>query len=604
MSNAYRAVGWTPHKKLYDAILAGGVVLYLALFVATGIALDPNATIETQLIRALGTGALLLLHVILAIGPLARLDRRFLPLLYNRRHLGVTAFLLALGHAAFAVVQFHALGDVHPLVSVLVSNTRFDNVSQFPFEALGLLALLILFAMAATSHDFWLANLTAAVWKALHMLVYLAYGLIVLHVALGVMQAERHAVLAVLLGLGLAAIVTLHVVSGQRERAIDRPAGVPARDGFVEVCRVGEIRDQRARIVTIAGERVAVFRYGDKISAISNVCQHQNGPLGEGKIVDGCVTCPWHGYQYRPETGASPPPFTEKVPTFRVRLEGDRVLVDPRPNPAGTRVEPVWIPAPRAAAAPPPDGDELYVGYLPAAPPLTARFVRRVVPALVAGAAAVAALVAVLQGPFDPGVFEYGEPRSIGGTLYERPYPMLVEAGDGQPARGALLVGVGKHGAAEAAAGLDRRRVRLEATRIESPLGSMLELVPGRLEAVADAASPAAPPAPGEELGRIEVAGEIVDAKCFLGVMKPGRGKPHRSCAARCLSGGIPPQLLVEATDGSRRLLLLAGEDGAPLAPARFLDLVSEPVVASGVVERRSGALVLRVDAGGLRPLS
>ena len=56
-----------------------------------------NATIETQLIRALGTCALLLLHVILAIGPLARLDRRFLPLLYNRRHLGVTMFLLALG---------------------------------------------------------------------------------------------------------------------------------------------------------------------------------------------------------------------------------------------------------------------------------------------------------------------------------------------------------------------------------------------------------------------------------------------------------------------------------------------------------------------------
>ena len=97
MSHGYRAVGWTPHKKIYDAVLAGGVVLYLGLFVGLGLALDANATIETQLIRALGTCALLLLHVILAIGPLARLDRRFLPLLYNRRHLGVTMFLLALG---------------------------------------------------------------------------------------------------------------------------------------------------------------------------------------------------------------------------------------------------------------------------------------------------------------------------------------------------------------------------------------------------------------------------------------------------------------------------------------------------------------------------
>ena len=280
--------------------------------------------------------------MILAIGPLARLDRRFLPLLYNRRHLGVTMFIVALGHAVFGIVQFHALGDVNPLVSLLVSNTRYESVSQFPFEALGLVALLILFAMAATSHDFWLANLTAPVWKSLHMLVYVAYALIVLHVALGVLQAERHPVLAALLGAGM-------VDSRRRCTWSPASASVPAiapataaadASGFVEVCRLGDIREQRARIVTLGGERVAVFRYDGKVSAISNVCQHQNGPLGEGKIVDGCVTCPWHGYQYLPETGASPPPFTEKVPTFRVRLDGDRVLVDPRPNPPGTRIEP------------------------------------------------------------------------------------------------------------------------------------------------------------------------------------------------------------------------------------------------------------------------
>ena len=86
-----------------------------------------------------------------------------------------------------------------------------------------------------------------------------------------------------------------------------------------------------------------MFRYDGKISALSSVCQHQNGPLGEGRIIDGCVTCPWHGYQYRPEDGASPPPFNEKVPTFRVRVDGDRVLVHPTPNPPGTRVEPARL---------------------------------------------------------------------------------------------------------------------------------------------------------------------------------------------------------------------------------------------------------------------
>jgi len=344
VSHAYRAVGWNRQKKVYDLSLLAGVVVYLALFVGVSAALSPQATIETLLIRALGTGALLLLHVILSIGPLARLDRRFLPLLYNRRHLGVTMFLLALAHGGFSIVQFHVLGVVNPLVSVLSSNGGWQGLAWFPFQPLGLLALGILFLMAATSHDFWLANLTPPVWKGLHMLVYLAYGLLVLHVALGVLQAERHPLLATLLGLGLLWIVAIHLVAGLRERPLDRRlGGAAADDGFVEVCRTGEIADNRARIACLSGERIAIFRYDGRISAVSNVCQHQNGPLGEGRIIDGCITCPWHGFQYNPADGASPPPFTEKVPTFRVRLEGDRVLVHPQPNLPGTHVEPARL---------------------------------------------------------------------------------------------------------------------------------------------------------------------------------------------------------------------------------------------------------------------
>jgi nitrite reductase/ring-hydroxylating ferredoxin subunit len=197
--------------------------------------------------------------------------------------------------------------------------------------------------MAATSHDFWLVHLTAPVWKALHMLVYLAYALVVMHVALGVLQAENDPLLAALLGAGVSWVVGLHLVAGWRERAADRELGGGGGDGFVEVCRVGDIPEKRARIACLGGERVAVFRYDGKVSAISNVCQHQNGPLGEGRILDGCVTCPWHGFQYDPATGASPPPFTERVPTFRVRLDGDRVLVHPRPNLPGTYAEPARI---------------------------------------------------------------------------------------------------------------------------------------------------------------------------------------------------------------------------------------------------------------------
>ena len=321
MSVHYQAVQWNRHKRLYDLVIAAGVVLYLALFIGLGAILFPTATAETLIIRAFGTLALLLLHIILAIGPLARLDKRFLPLLYNRRHLGVTMCLCAAVHGTFSLIQFHALGDVNPLASMLASPAGFQ---QFGFAA-----LLILLLMAATSHDFWLKNLTAPVWKRLHMMVYAAYSLVIVHVAFGVLQSEQSPVLVGLLGVGMAIVLGLHLTAASAPATEPTPA-LP--DGFVEVCEVERIPEKRAVTVTLSGERVAVFRYDGKVAAVSNVCQHQNGPLGEGRIVDGCITCPWHGYQYLPETGASPPPFTEKVPTFPCRIVDGKVYVHPCPT--------------------------------------------------------------------------------------------------------------------------------------------------------------------------------------------------------------------------------------------------------------------------------
>jgi nitrite reductase/ring-hydroxylating ferredoxin subunit/DMSO/TMAO reductase YedYZ heme-binding membrane subunit len=349
MSITYRPVSWNPLKRRYDLMAAGIVAVFLAIAIAGQAMVRPELTIETLIIRALGAAAFTLLHVILCIGPLARLDRRFLPLLYNRRHLGVMMFTLALGHGVFSIVQFHSFGTLNPLVSVLVGNSRYATVSQFPFQPFGLMALLILFLMAATSHDFWLHNLTAPVWKALHMCVYVAYTLIVLHVIFGVMQGETGRLLGAALCGGVVAVFALNLIAAYRESAIDRDTTASRGDGFVDVCAVDAIPEKRAFVTCLSGERVAVFRYDNQISAISSVCQHQNGPLGEGKIVNGCVVCPWHGYEYRPATGASPAPFTEKVPTFDVRIAGGRVLVHPLPHAPGTRVEPAMIAATKSA---------------------------------------------------------------------------------------------------------------------------------------------------------------------------------------------------------------------------------------------------------------
>ena len=338
MSVGYKAISWNRQKRQYDGVMLAGLVVYLGLFMGASAVVNPNATIETLLIRGFGTCALLLLHIVLCLGPLCRLNARFLPLLYNRRHLGVTTFILGAAHGIFSIIQFHALGNVNPLVSLFVSNTRYDSLANFPFQPLGFVALVILFLMAATSHDFWLTNLTAPVWKALHMLVYVAYGLLIAHVTLGVLQAETSLILASTLAVGMVVVLSLHLLAARQERALDERR---TSEDFVEVCRVDEIPDHRARIVSLSGERVAIFKYDGKISALSNVCQHQNGPLGEGKIIDGCVTCPWHGFQYLPASGASPAPFTEKVPTFNVKIVNRKVLVHPKPNPPGTHVEPV-----------------------------------------------------------------------------------------------------------------------------------------------------------------------------------------------------------------------------------------------------------------------
>jgi nitrite reductase/ring-hydroxylating ferredoxin subunit/DMSO/TMAO reductase YedYZ heme-binding membrane subunit len=343
MGVEYTAVQWNRQKKYYDFALVGGVALFLFAFASLTKILFPLITDEILIIRTFGVAAFVLLHIILCIGPLCRLNPKFLPLLYNRRHAGVTCFLLALVHAVLVVATYHAGSDINPILSIFVSSPLINSVAGVPFQPFGFFALMILFLLAATSHDFWLANLSAPVWKSLHMLVYVAYALLVLHVTFGALQGEASPVYVIAMTVGFVAVLALHIKAARNEIALGREVQFPAKDDFVDACAVADIPDNRARIVCLSGERVAIFKYDGKISVVSNVCQHQNGPLGEGKIVAGCITCPWHGYQYVPETGASPPPFVEKVPTFNVRVKNGRVFVHPKPNPAGTKAEPALI---------------------------------------------------------------------------------------------------------------------------------------------------------------------------------------------------------------------------------------------------------------------
>lgn len=345
MSVGYTWVQWSRHKRVYDAAVAGAVALYLACFVVVSKVVWHGAEAisdEIVVLRALGSCAFVLLTVILCIGPLARLNAKFLAILYNRRHLGVMTFLVALVHAVVALGYYHGFGVRNPLVSLLATNTNYGSLRAFPFQTLGLLALAVMFVMAATSHDFWLKNLSAATWKRLHMLVYPAYALLVGHVALGALQAERGISGAIAVVAGVVCVVVLHLVAGMRE--VRKDAGGEVEAGWIDVGTVGEIPEDRARTVCAAGgERIAVFKSKGEISAVTNVCAHQGGPLGEGKIIDGCITCPWHGWQYRARDGCSPPPFEEKIATYQVRIVKGRVQVQAKGNAPGTALEPARV---------------------------------------------------------------------------------------------------------------------------------------------------------------------------------------------------------------------------------------------------------------------
>ncbi|NJM36213.1 MAG: Rieske 2Fe-2S domain-containing protein [Rhodomicrobium sp.] len=341
MSAGFKSVQWNRDKFVYDGILFGAVIVYIVIFAIVSFRQYPNqAYLEAvdTFIRAFGSCAFIMLSAILAIGPLARLFPKLRPLLYNRRHFGVLTFFIALIHALLMIEWYRAQGALPSLLTELSKTEDYLKFIGFPFKILGLGALLIMLVMAATSHDFWLEFLGPRAWKAIHMAVYAAYGLAVMHVALGIMQYDRNPLIPLMLIASAGIVGALHLAAGWREEAGDR--GIAEREGgWLTVGAPELIPDKRARIVSApGGERIAVFRNGNIVSAVTNLCAHQNGPLGEGRVVNGCIVCPWHGYEYRVDDGCAPPPFTEKLVTYRLRLRDGILEVNTEPQPPGTPV--------------------------------------------------------------------------------------------------------------------------------------------------------------------------------------------------------------------------------------------------------------------------
>ena len=240
--------------------------------------------------------------------------------------------------------------------------------------------------------------------------------------------------------------------------------------------------------------------------------------------------------------------------------------------------------------------NDFYVGYLPKVPTALARFVRKAILALILLAVTAALVLVVGQMPFANSTFEYGKPRTLEGVVVTRPFPTLLVArpGDvGQQDKYSryLLVAPGKHGADDLVASFDGKHVRLQGQLIYRDSRTMVEITPGSI-AVTDTAPTVQETT--RDLGPATVTGEIVDSKCYLGVMNPGQGKVHRDCAARCLSGGIPP--IFVSTDGGEQFLLV-GLDGRALGRDTLREFIAEPITIRGDLLQQGDSRLLKIDA-------
>jgi nitrite reductase/ring-hydroxylating ferredoxin subunit len=98
---------------------------------------------------------------------------------------------------------------------------------------------------------------------------------------------------------------------------------------WVDFGDADELAGKALQRVAAGGSTIAISFRDGQFGAVSDVCNHAGGPLGEGRLDGDFLTCPWHGWKFHRCTGVGEPGSEEdRVPSYPVRVEGGRVLVD------------------------------------------------------------------------------------------------------------------------------------------------------------------------------------------------------------------------------------------------------------------------------------
>lgn len=256
------------------------------------------------------------------------------------------------------------------------------------------------------------------------------------------------------------------------------------------------------------------------------------------------------------------------------------------------------------------NNSEFYIGWMPKAPGRFANHIKKVVLCLAAFVITISFVLALSQKKFGTGNFEFGSITEIKGILSKTPVPNLkiVSGKDiwGNPNYiTAILVGYGKHGAdgiindleSENGTSLDKKEITLKGTLLYND-GKVIVQIAAQdkpLLHIGGSITSGNLAAHAKDLGNQNVKGEIIDPKCYFGVMKPGEGKPHRDCAIRCILGGIPPFMHVVNNKGQSNYYLIVGPNGEKMNEA-VQSYVAEPIELKARLEQYDDWIVMYVQ--------
>ncbi|WP_190811362.1 hypothetical protein [Flagellimonas sp. S3867] len=251
--------------------------------------------------------------------------------------------------------------------------------------------------------------------------------------------------------------------------------------------------------------------------------------------------------------------------------------------------------------------DEFYIGYVDAVGEETKRTTKRFVFIAIGVLLLGAFLFGFFQKEAINSAFDFNAPTKVSGTYQEAPYPMLrIKLGD-DTFKNVLLLGFGKFGAntylediKQKEGNLNGKHLTIEGNLIYYNGKTLLEIDDGQKISLTDSKTKnyMLP----EIMGSHKVSGEIVDPKCYFGVMKPGYGKIHRSCAALCISGGVPPVLVSQSKNAISDYFLLTDLKGNPIHKD-ILPYIGQPSLLQGEVEKMGGWYTMRIDISQIKKL-